>query len=213
MIKEIIYGDIAAMLRNAEQNKRPAFNTVHGCNCHHAMGSGIAGQFAREFPQIPQADIAQTIKGDSSKLGTFSVAYVGRSTVFNGYTQFDYGTDKPNVDYDAIKTLFTTLNAMRVPNLNIPMIGAGLAGGDWDKIQSIINEATPDIDISVIAFDKDQDPLFNGVSPKCYSLEEVVSFKESVEKCYGSGDTTKSITLPVVGVLRLVATAIAGIEG
>ncbi|WWS23940.1 hypothetical protein vBKpnAMK2_00291 [Klebsiella phage vB_Kpn_AM_K2] len=37
--------------------------------------------------------------------------------------------------------------------LYIPKIGAGIAGGDWELIEKLINLATPDIDIMVVEYE------------------------------------------------------------
>lgn len=64
------------------------------------------------------------------------------------YTQFYYGKGK-NVDYTAIERGFRKLNKkiLSVPTktVAIPLIGAGLAGGDWKIISEIIEASTPDI--------------------------------------------------------------------
>lgn len=48
---------------------------VHGCNCHHAMKSGIAGQIVKDFPQADAAD-KKTNKSDPTKLGKYSICAV-----------------------------------------------------------------------------------------------------------------------------------------
>ncbi len=68
---------------------------LHGCNCQHAMGSGVAKALATRFPDILAAD-RQTRKDDPSKLGTYSHAVVRLASgaplvILNGYTQRYYG--------------------------------------------------------------------------------------------------------------------------
>jgi len=71
------------------------------------------------------------------------VAQKGNPLVItNCFTQDFYGTDKRYVDYEAVAQCFAVLNK-RVgmytdKPLNIPKIGAGLAGGDWNVISAII---------------------------------------------------------------------------
>ena len=74
---------------------------LHGCNCFNTMGAGIASQIRQVFPEAFRSDLA-TIKGDKNKLGTYSFAVSRGIIVVNCYTQYDYGTDKMNVDYEAI---------------------------------------------------------------------------------------------------------------
>ena len=125
---------------------------VHGCNCFCVMGAGIALQIKKKFPQAYMADL-DTVAGDKSKLGTYTKAMHNQTTIINAYTQYDT-TNEVNVDYNAIREVFTKLNKHYSGSLvGIPKIGAGLAGGDWDKIYDIISEVTPDLYIKVIEYE------------------------------------------------------------
>jgi O-acetyl-ADP-ribose deacetylase (regulator of RNase III) len=117
---------------------------VHGCNCHCAMGAGIAKSIKTLFPEAYLAD-QKTTKGDRSKLGLLSYATVCRNdlefTVVNAYTQFGWRGKGVLVDYDAVRSVMRNVK-LRFTGLRIgyPRIGAGLAGGDWTAIASIIDE-------------------------------------------------------------------------
>lgn len=117
---------------------------VHGCNCFCTMGAGIAKQIKATFPEAYKVDL-ETEKGDSQKLGTISSAVVNKDDhkiiIVNGYTQFDYRGTGRKVDYDAIRSVFRTIK-QQFSGLRIgyPLIGAGLAGGDWKIISKIIDE-------------------------------------------------------------------------
>ena len=125
---------------------------VHGCNCFCVMGAGIALQIKKKFPQAYMADL-DTVAGDKSKLGTYTKAMHNQTTIINAYTQYDTANEV-NVDYNAIREVFTKLNKHYSGSLvGIPKIGAGLAGGDWDKIYDIISEVTPDLYIKVIEYE------------------------------------------------------------
>ena len=127
---------------------------VHGCNCFHSMGAGIARAIAATFPEALEADRA-TPHGTRDKLGSISVAEVTRAErplrVVNAYTQFDTGTDRRRVDYDAISACFKEV-ARRFPQARIgyPMIGAGLAGGDWTEIAPRIDGALAGCDHALV---------------------------------------------------------------
>lgn len=118
---------------------------VHGCNCFNTMGAGIAKAIASAFPQALAADRA-TVKGDREKLGTCSHAIAEHGahtlTIVNAYTQFHYRGAGRKVDYDALQSAFETI-AHRFPKARIgyPLIGAGLAGGDWAEIAPRISAA------------------------------------------------------------------------
>lgn len=125
---------------------------VHGCNCFCTMGAGIAAQIANVFPEAEAVD-KLTVRGDIAKLGSATIApvrgkYDDALLVVNAYTQYNFASlDVPRVvDYNAVSKVFsTTVYNLACMNDNIrigiPMIGAGLAGGDWGIIKSIIEEA------------------------------------------------------------------------
>lgn len=130
---------------------------IHGCNCFNTMGAGIAKQIKYRYPEVYEAD-KRTIKGDKLKLGNYSFyawrTPIGNKFVINGYTQYHW-QGRYNVDYNAIQKLFTTLNdwfVLENKKIGIPKIGAGLAGGDWEKIEKIIIQTTPNLDITLVEY-------------------------------------------------------------
>lgn len=136
---------------------------IQGCNCFCTMGSGIAKQIKDRYPKAYLVD-QMTEKGDLSKLGKFTQAYVGgwsgtpencipkinskpySFTVINAYTQGAFGTNGVFADYNAIRSVFKQIkmlydvNPQAPQKIGIPQIGAGLAGGDWGIIEQIIDE-------------------------------------------------------------------------
>ncbi|MBU1566557.1 MAG: macro domain-containing protein [Proteobacteria bacterium] len=129
---------------------------VHGCNCFCSMGGGIARAIQEKFPEAYSADLA-TIKGDQKKLGSFSFATINRNgrevTIVNGYTQFQYHGANVLVDYDAVRKLFANIKReFSGKRIGYPKIGAGLAGGDWQIIASIIDEELTGEDHSVVLY-------------------------------------------------------------
>ncbi|AXC34486.1 hypothetical protein [Vibrio phage YC] len=122
---------------------------AHGCNCHCTMRSGVAPLLCNLVPGLREADNA-TAHGDHRKLGHVSSAWFRETPVYNAYTQYGTAT-MPNqlvVDYSAVQKAFMVIvnNAMarrqrntdRPFDIAIPMIGAGLAGGDWTTIRRLI---------------------------------------------------------------------------
>lgn len=142
-------GDLIALAREGRFDV-----IVHGCNCHNAMGAGIARVIARAFPEAEAADKATT-PGDPSKLGIYSSATVdcdGHAlTIVNAYTQFGHARGRRNADYDAISAVFQAI-AADFPDARIgyPLIGAGLAGGDWAEIAPRIDAALTDCDHTLV---------------------------------------------------------------
>ena len=129
---------------------------VHGCNCFHTMGAGIARQIRSTWPEVYKADL-NTKRGDKGKLGRVSYAEVRNRpylVVINAYTQYNYGRGGRYVSYDAVKSCFEKIASGCQPghSVGIPYIGCGLAGGDWKVIEPIIDEAMVGIDLTLVEF-------------------------------------------------------------
>jgi O-acetyl-ADP-ribose deacetylase (regulator of RNase III) len=130
---------------------------THGCNCECTMGSGIAKQIKEQFPEAYKVD-CKTIKGDFNKLGNFTFVDVnginGNSfRIINSYTQYRYGVDKIQIDYEALTLCMRKINHFyNNIRIGLPLIGAGLAGGDWNIIKNIIErEFTKNI-VTIVHF-------------------------------------------------------------
>lgn len=129
---------------------------IHGCNCQNAMGAGIAKTIKQVFPEAYAADQA-TEKGSRDKLGTFSYARVAslkyELVIVNAYTQFHWKGKGLKADYDAIKRVMKSIKSefsgMRI---GYPLIGAGLAGGDWSVISAIIDKELSGEDHTLVQF-------------------------------------------------------------
>ncbi len=134
-----------------------AFDVIaHGCNCFCTMGAGIAKGVAARFPQALEAD-QQTPEGDRAKLGTCSFAEIetphGKLTVVNAYTQFHYRGRGDKADYEAIRACMRWLAEHHGQSkIGLPKIGAGLAGGDWPRIERIIGEELVGCDVTVVEY-------------------------------------------------------------
>jgi O-acetyl-ADP-ribose deacetylase (regulator of RNase III) len=149
---------------------------VHGCNCFHAMGGGIAKQLADRYPIVEETD-RQTEFGDKNKLGTSSQVIVKSPTtnhlfiVKNAYTQYYWSHGKDVFEYDAFQRFlnYTTeliiqsytpkegfVTPKKRPHYGFPQIGAGLAGGDWSRISKMIEKFSEDVacyaDVTVVEY-------------------------------------------------------------
>lgn len=142
--------------------ERGEFNfIVHGANCFCAMGAGIARQLEIRYPSVGAADDA-TKPGDRSKLGTFTQATVKSYddpgitfTVINAYTQYGTSLGEDVFEYDHFRAFCRTFNSFAPEGsiIGMPKIGAGLAGGDWDLISSIIEEEITLHEVVVVEWD------------------------------------------------------------
>lgn len=130
---------------------------VHGANCQCVMGAGIAKAIREQFPEAFEADLATT-KGDRGKLGSISIADIVRGStrfaVVNAYTQFHFRGAGVRVDYDAIARAFRRVKvSFAGRRIGYPRIGAGLGGGDWNRIAAIVDEALEGEDHTLVEFE------------------------------------------------------------
>jgi len=143
-----IKGDL---VRDAERD----FDVVaHGCNCYCTMGAGIALGVKIKWPQAYAADKASAF-ADKGKLGTYTQWISNDITVVNMYTQWDYKGSSVNADYDAIRNCMKLMKQnFSGKKIGLPLIGAGLAGGDWNVISEIIEEELVSEDVTVVIWEK-----------------------------------------------------------
>lgn len=156
--------------------KEGKFDVItHGCNCLSNMGAGIAPQMAKAFgvDKFWMESWGPTI----SKLGCidYETFVIGKNAIWsiedadnklnepelivvNSYTQFRYGknhTDgvsKP-LDYEALTLCMRKINQeFSGKHIGLPKIGAGLAGGDWNRIKKIIQTELKDMQVSVVIY-------------------------------------------------------------
>jgi O-acetyl-ADP-ribose deacetylase (regulator of RNase III) len=147
---------------------------AHGCNCMSTMDAGLAPQMAKAFScdKFPM----ELHGKDINKLGTIDaqnrgiqIRYPGMLTtlpitkaltVVNAYTQYSYGRNHKDgvsspVDYEAIKLCMRKMNLVfKGKHIGLPLIGAGLARGDWARIQNIIKEELVDCKVTIVHFKK-----------------------------------------------------------
>ena len=132
---------------------------IHGCNCFCNFGAGIAKQIKREFPEAYAAD-CETMKGDASKIGSITYAQIPAETdhgylyVVNAYTQNTYGRGM-QVDYDGLTDCFVEIARVfgnKGYEFGYPLIGCGLAGGDWNVVKEIIDEELAEEDHTLVNY-------------------------------------------------------------
>jgi O-acetyl-ADP-ribose deacetylase (regulator of RNase III) len=136
---------------------------THGCNCLCNMGAGIAPQMAKAFGADKFTMEHEDYRGDINKLGSidYKKIAIGHGlglAVVNSYTQFSYGKNhadgvsKP-LDYDALTLCMRKINHIfKGKHIGLPKIGAGLAGGDWNRIKNIIQTELKDMKVSVVIY-------------------------------------------------------------
>ena len=108
---------------------------VHGCNCQHNMGGGIAYQIAQRYPLAIRADLLS----DQNRLGgcSFAIFEDGR-TIVNAYTQVLPGADARLVGVAKVFRLLKDHHRLQGA-VGIPMIGAGIGGLEWSDVELILD--------------------------------------------------------------------------
>lgn len=152
---------------------------VHGCNCMSTMGAGLAPQMAKAFGCDK---FGMEAWGPSpEKLGNIDYEHFcivpGKHTtwslndgknhdndpeliVVNAYTQLSYGKNHTDgvaapLDYEALTLCFRKMNLVfKGLRIGVPQIGAGLAGGNWNRISHIIESELKDCDVTIVIFKK-----------------------------------------------------------
>lgn len=134
---------------------------VHGCNAQGAMGSGVALFVKTKWPVVFD-DYRDMHKRYGLETGDVIYSHVEDNMfVANAITQEYYRGCKHGpkldvyVDYEAITKCFQDIvdffddHPEIEKNLHMPMIGAGLAGGNWNEIETRITETLKDTDINL----------------------------------------------------------------
>lgn len=137
---------------------------VHGCNCKGVMGGGIAAVIRKKYPGV-YLSYTEFHRGVGLRLGDVLFSWNPEHptkevqkfvqpegicsqlprelVVANAMTQFNYGRDPDvvYVDYDAVFAAFARLRGLAKltgATVRFPMLGAGLANGDWAVIEQQI---------------------------------------------------------------------------
>lgn len=129
----------------------------HGCNCFCTMGAGIAAGVKNKWSGAYQADL-ETTSGDEDKLGTYSKWSNDDITILNMYTQYDFKGRGNKADYVAIRNCMKQLRReFSGKKIALPLIGAGLAGGDWGLIETIIKQELWGEDVTIVVWENTQE--------------------------------------------------------
>ena len=131
---------------------------IQGCNCFNTMSSGLAKHVRNHLPEAWEAD-QKTKIGDINKLGNYTFADLkvdgtNRACKFiNVYSQYTFDKSIKPLDYEALTLALRKINHnFKGKTIGVPQIGAGLAGGDWNKIKKIIEIELKDMNIIFVYF-------------------------------------------------------------
>lgn len=157
-------------IRNGDITTVTSGIIVHCCNAQGQMGAGVARALRDKWPEVFHVYAkAYADGGNRLVLGNVHYAEVGNTpepkiVVANLIGQQFYG-GAPGVvyvNYDAIRTGFRNIASIAkhhaecggpLAMIHYPMLGAGLAGGDWTIIEKIINEEVEGLDHTLWVFE------------------------------------------------------------
>ena len=122
----------------------PEILLLHGANAQGVMGSGVAKQIRKKFPQAFEEYYAAYEK-EMLWLGDVIFADCGNKIIANGITQQYYGRGgECFVSYEAINNVMEDTHDYALKHgieyVAMPLIGSKLGGGSWKKISSIIED-------------------------------------------------------------------------
>lgn len=130
---------------------------AHGCNCLGVMGSGVAKTVRDRYRKAYHAYVD---KYDDEGLKLGEVQFVLQNDgkyIANCMTQDRFmPRNQCHADYVAITTCMNKVKDFAKEkglSVAIPKIGAGLAGGDWNRIESILEHVFSNYDITVYYLD------------------------------------------------------------
>ena len=123
---------------------------VHGCNAQGVMGSGVAKQIKEKYPKAYD-EYRFDYGNHGLRLGDCVTTDIDTDLIIvNAVTQNSFGRSYMRyVNYEAIANTFEFLRRLakqKNKKIHFPMIGAGLANGNWNIIKTIIEETCPDVE-------------------------------------------------------------------
>lgn len=137
----------------------------HCCNTIGAWGAGFVVPLGKKYPIAKlkyQICIDEAKKTRKNLLGTVSYVTVNEDSklvianLFGQSSLYPKSDGTPPVNYNAIECglnhIVKDLNGKDAV-IHMPRIGCGLAGGEWSKIEAIINATLVKAGIEVIVYD------------------------------------------------------------
>lgn len=124
---------------------------AHGCNTQGVMGAGVALAVKKKYPSVfaSYENICNEAREKQVDiLGDVQTVHVSDSNLIiaNCFTQ-KYPSKRLGermIDYEAVASCFERLEDiskfLKLTEINIPRIGAGLGRGNWKIISTIIEE-------------------------------------------------------------------------
>lgn len=113
---------------------------AHCVNAQGKMASGVARAIRNRYPKA-YSDYMEVFHNSGLPLGKVIASVNKPHTVLHIVGQQTYGYDgRTYVNYRALRRGIRTINKNFNEPVSFPLIGCGLAGGDWSIVRSIIEE-------------------------------------------------------------------------
>jgi len=122
---------------------------VHGCNAQGIMEGGVAWQIRNKWPHVYEQYGLHCKHG--VRLGQVIYSVIETDLIVaNAITQDKCDGSVPRqVDYEAVAQAMEAINEDLINGVIVgpvvfPMIGAGIGGGNWNIVSTIIDESISD---------------------------------------------------------------------
>lgn len=155
MIRYLI-GDATRPVSDLPEERR---FIVHVCNDQGAWGAGFVLAVSRRFPMAEREYRIAFAMDTPPALGTAQRVGVNSTTaVVNMVAQHGFPShERPcALDYEALRHCLNTVAGWCVglnASVHMPRIGCGIAGGTWDDIEPIIEQALCALGVPVTVYD------------------------------------------------------------
>ena len=119
----------------------PTTPLLHAVNCQGVMGSGIAKEIKERIPSAYE-NYRESYATNDLKLGTITYSDEDTPWVVNMAAQEFYGTEKRHLNYGALAACLGQLALERFDSrpIIVPyLMGCGLAGGDWEIVEEMLD--------------------------------------------------------------------------
>ena len=144
---------------------------IHVCNDKGYWGAGFVLAVSKRWhqPEARYREVRELMWGEDMVLGRVQIVKVEENLwVVNMIGQHNVGFDRqgcPPIRYSAIYQALTRVAEVAkedkycgedyAVSIHAPKFGAGLAGGDWDRIEGIIDKCLIDagLDVTIYEFD------------------------------------------------------------
>lgn len=137
---------------------------IQQVNCQGIMGAGLALEIKQKYKEVESTYKEVCRKHTPNELlgKTLIVKCHDGKIIANIFGQINYGRNKQQTDYDALKQGFETIfynikhvDEFKGKTVALPMgIGCGLAGGDWKIVSEFVEELSEKFNITANIYQK-----------------------------------------------------------